>query len=200
MKPQNIRGFLIYKNYLTKTDQRDIRTDIRQVTKKAPMFSLSTARGKRMSVRMSSAGKYGWYSDHRGYRYEPSHPVGGAWPPIPESVLKVWRSVAQSERLPDCCLVNYYDEFARMGLHQDKDEADFSYPVVSISLGDSGLFRVGGPERKDSTESLWLESGDVCVMGGKARLYYHGIDRIRFGSSKLLKNGGRLNLTLRVVE
>ena len=87
-----------------------------------------------------------------------------------------------------------------MGLHQDKDEADFSCPVVSISLGDAGLFRIGGSTRNGSTESVWLESGDVCVMGGAARLTYHGIDRIRFGSSTLLKNGGRLNLTLRVVN
>ena len=86
-----------------------------------------------------------------------------------------------------------------MGLHQDKDEADFQFPVVSISLGDSGLFRVGGLERKGGTESIWLQSGDVCVMGGEARLKYHGVDRIRFGSSSLLANGGRLNLTLRVV-
>jgi alkylated DNA repair protein (DNA oxidative demethylase) len=87
-----------------------------------------------------------------------------------------------------------------MGLHQDNDEQDFSFPVVSVSLGDEGLFRVGGTDRKGSTESIWLSSGDVCVMGGGARLAYHGIDKIRFASSSLLKNGGRINLTLRVVD
>ena len=103
------------------------------------------------------------------------------------------------ERLPDCCLINYYGEDARMGLHQDKDEADFSYPVVSISLGDDGLLRLGNPTRGGTTDSLWLNSGDVVVMGGEARLAYHGVDRIRFKSSRLLPKGGRLNLTLRVV-
>lgn len=86
-----------------------------------------------------------------------------------------------------------------MGLHQDRDEADFSWPVVSASLGDDGLFRIGNRTRGGTTESVWLASGDVVVMGGGARLTYHGIDRIRFGSSRLLPQGGRLNLTLRIV-
>ena len=86
-----------------------------------------------------------------------------------------------------------------MGLHQDKDEADFDQPVVSISLGDSALFRIGGTERGGPTQSVELESGDVLVMGGPARLRYHGVDRIRFGSSRLLEQGGRINLTLRRV-
>ena len=87
-----------------------------------------------------------------------------------------------------------------MGLHQDNDEQDFQFPVVSISLGDDALFRIGGTKRTDKTESVWLSSGDVVVMGGEARLAYHGIDRIRFGTSTLLKNAGRINLTLRVVD
>ncbi len=171
-----------------------------------PLFSPETRwGGKPMSVRMTSAGRYGWYSDRRGgYRYERCHPSGGvAWPPIPECVLDVWKAVAGTHRAPDCCLVNFYGENARMGgLHQDRDEADFSYPVVSISLGDAGLFRVGGGvERGGKTQSIWLESGDVLVLGGEARLAYHGgVDRIRFGSSSLLKEGGRINLTMRVVD
>lgn len=87
-----------------------------------------------------------------------------------------------------------------MGLHQDKDEGDFAWPVVSVSLGDDGLFRMGGVERGGSTESVWLQSGDVVVMGGDARLAYHGVDKIRFGSSRLLPDSGRINITLRVVE
>ncbi len=101
--------------------------------------------------------------------------------------------------MPDCCLLNYYGSEARMGLHRDADETDFSWPVVSISLGDSARFRIGGVQRSDPTTSVLLESGDVVVMGGEARLAYHGIDRIRFGSSRLLPSGGRLNMTLRVV-
>jgi alkylated DNA repair protein (DNA oxidative demethylase) len=112
----------------------------------------------------------------------------------------VWDAVSGVERAPDCCLINYYGEGARMGLHQDKDEADFRWPVVSISLGDEGLFRIGNQERGGKTESIWLRSGDVVVMGGDARLTYHGVDRIRFGSSTLLPDGGRINVTLRVVE
>ena len=94
--------------------------------------------------------------------------------------------LASPDRDPDCCLINYYGEGARMGLHQDKDEADFSWPVLSISLGDDALFRIGNTTRGGKTESIWLSSGDVVIMGGPARLTYHGIDRIRFGSSKLL--------------
>lgn len=148
---------------------------------------------------MTSAGRCGWVSDRRGYRYEPRHPSGVDWPPIPERVLALWSDVTGLERAPDCCLVNYYDAGARMGLHQDRDESDFSFPVVSVSLGDDALFRVGGVERTDPTESLWLHSGDVAVLDGASRLAFHGIDRVRAGSSTLLGKGGRINLTLRVV-
>ena len=199
-KPLNLRGFLIYKSLICAEDQAQILDDIRAGLSQAPMFSPVTAWGKPMSVQMSSAGKYGWYSDRRGYRYEPAHPNGNAWPSISPSVLKVWCAVSGTKRAPDCCLINHYREKARMGLHQDNDEQDFQFPVVSISLGDDALFRIGGTKRTDKTESVWLSSGDVVVMGGEARLAYHGIDRIRFGTSTLLKNAGRINLTLRVVD
>jgi len=149
-------------------------------------------------VRMTSAGSLGWVSDRRGYRYAPLHPDGTPWPPIPERVLAVWRAVSGVERLPDCCLINFYGEGAKMGMHQDRDEADFAWPVVSISLGDDALFRIGNLERGGKTESVWLRSGDVMVMGGAARLAYHGVDRVAFGTSTLLPKAGRINLTLRV--
>jgi alkylated DNA repair protein (DNA oxidative demethylase) len=199
-KPLNLRGFLIYKSLISAADQAEILDDIRAGLPQAPMFSPVTAWGKPMSVQMSSAGKYGWYSDKRGYRYEPKHPNGNDWPKIPASVMRIWEAVSNADRSPDCCLINHYREKARMGLHQDNDEQDFAYPVVSISLGDDALFRIGGQDRKDKTESVWLSSGDVVVMGRAARLSYHGIDRIRFGTSTLLKNAGRINLTLRVVD
>lgn len=151
-----------------------------------------------MSVRMTSAGSLGWVSDNQGYRYQSQHPAGQGWPSIPSCILDVWKQVTDLDRDPDCCLINYYGEDARMGMHQDKDEADFSFPVVSMSLGDDGLFRIGNTTRGGKTESIWLNSGDVVVMGGPARLIYHGVDRIRFGSSRLMPKGGRLNLTLRV--
>ncbi len=174
--------------------------DIRRVAEAAPFFAPLTPWGKPMSVRMTSAGRYGWYTDAKGYRYIDRHPAGPLWPPIPASILAVWHALVSTEREPDCCLVNHYTANARMGQHRDADEADFSWPVLSISLGDPALFRMGGASRKDPTVSLELQSGDVVIFGGPARLAYHGIDRIRFGGSTLLPDGGRINLTLRVVD
>ncbi|HKL45206.1 MAG TPA: alpha-ketoglutarate-dependent dioxygenase AlkB [Roseovarius sp.] len=195
-----VRGVKIYKGALDGATQEALVTALREVVRRAPLFSPMTPYGKAMTVRMTSAGRYGWYADRKGYRYEPRHPDGQDWPPIPEEVLTVWRDLVSDARLPDCCLVNVYRDAARMGMHQDRDEADFGWPVLSVSLGDSALFRIGNTTRGGKTESLWLESGDVVVMGGDARLVYHGIDRIRPGSSTLLEGGGRINLTLRVVD
>ena len=200
MQGLDVKGVQVYKSAIPLPDQIAMRDDIRTIARAAPMFSPVTRWGKPMSVGMTSAGKYGWYSDRRGYRYIDRHPSGVAWPAIPGSILKVWSEYSGTARAPDCCLINHYTEGAKMGLHQDRDEADFSYPVVSISLGDDALFRVGGTERSDPTQSVWLSSGDVVVIGGAARLAYHGIDRIKFGSSRLLDGGGRINITLRVVD
>ncbi len=199
MSVLRIRGFEIHKTYLAPEAQRALIEDLRPILKAAPLFSPSVPGGGQMSVRMTSAGGFGWFSDAAGYRYIDRHPKGRAWPAIPAPVLNLWRAVTGVQRDPDCCLLNYYGQEAKMGLHQDKDEADFSYPVVSISLGDDGLFRMGESRRGGKTDTIWLNSGDVVVMGGEARLAYHGVDRIRFGSSRLLPKGGRINLTLRVV-
>jgi len=199
-KPLEIRGFKVFAGFLDVAQQTKIVKDLREVVRKAPFFSPMTPYGKPMTVQMTSAGKYGWYSDRKGYRYEMHHPNGTAWPIIPPSVLEVWRALVDVDRLPDCCLINFYQDKARMGLHQDRDEADFSWPVLSVSLGDDALFRIGNQERGGSTESIWLHSGDVVVMGGDARLTYHGVDRIRPGTSSLLSQGGRINLTCRVVD
>jgi alkylated DNA repair protein (DNA oxidative demethylase) len=180
-------------------EQESMVADLRGVVAKAPFLAVVTPSGKPMSVKMTSAGRFGWVSDGCGYRYAPAHPSGVAWPPIPESVLAVWRQVTGLSRMPDCCLINLYRADARMGLHQDRDEADFSLPVLSVSLGDDALFRIGSVARGGTTQSVWLRSGDVLVMGGEARLVHHGIDRIGAGSSTLLQGGGRINLTLRVV-
>jgi DNA oxidative demethylase len=193
-------GFTIHKGWLDAAAQAAMAADIAGLAEAAPFFSPVTPWGKPMSVRMTAAGKYGWFTDRRGYRYVDRHPEGQPWPPIPASVLAVWRHFGSRERDPDCCLVNHYVGTARMGLHRDADEADFSWPVVSISLGDPGRFRMGGLERGDPTRSVMLESGDVAVLGGPARLAYHGIDRIAAGASSLLPQGGRINLTLRVVD
>lgn len=200
MKPVKFQGADLYPALLDEAAQKEIVADIRAVMEAAPPQRFETRRGRRLSVAMTSAGRVGWISDRAGYRYAPTRPDGRPWPEIPDSVLAVWRRVVGEDRLPDSCLVNFYAEGARMGLHQDRDEGDFSWPVVSISLGDDALFRVGGVERPAPSRSVWLRSGDVVVLGGASRLAFHGIDRIRFGSSRLLEGGGRLNLTLRVVE
>lgn len=197
--PVEIRGFRHYPGWLSPGEQAAMLEDLRALVAQAPLFSPMTRSGKAMRVRITSAGRLGWYSDRRGYRYIGHHPSGRDWPPIPASVLAVWRAVSGSARTPECCLVNFYAEDAKMGLHQDRDEADFAEPVVSISLGDDGLFRIGNETRGGKTQSLWLRSGDVLVMGGRARLLYHGIDRIAPGTSPLMPKGGRINLTLRVV-
>jgi alkylated DNA repair protein (DNA oxidative demethylase) len=195
-----IKGFEIHKGRLDAVAQGRLVQELREVARAAPFFTPRTPWGKPMSVRMTSAGKYGWFTDAGGYRYIDRHPSGTPWPPVPQTALELWRSLVSEARGPDCCLVNYYGATARMGLHRDADEADFSWPVLSVSLGDPGVFRMGGTSRSEPTASILLESGDVVVMGGAARLAYHGIDRIRFGASRLLPEGGRINLTLRVVD
>lgn len=193
-------GFTLHDAHLDVAAQTAMAADLRAVAEAAPMFHPETRWGKQMSVKMTSAGRVGWFSDRRGYRYEMQHPSGTSWPPIPDSVLTVWRDVSAWDDDPDCCLINYYDEGAKMGQHQDKDENAFDAPVVSISLGDPARFRMGGTERSDKTASVELKSGDVIVMGGPSRLAYHGVDRIEFGASPLLPKGGRINVTLRVVN
>jgi alkylated DNA repair protein (DNA oxidative demethylase) len=194
-----VRGAALHAGFLDRAAQEALVADLRGVIRAAPLFAPLTAWGRPMSVRMTSAGRFGWYSDRRGYRYIDHHPSGTPWPPIPDRVLAIWRRLCSAEREPDCCLINWYGPDARMGLHQDRDEADFRWPVLSVSLGDDALFRLGNVERGGPTESLWLRSGDVLILTGSARLIHHGVDRIARGTSTLLDRPGRINLTLRVV-
>jgi alkylated DNA repair protein (DNA oxidative demethylase) len=175
---------------------------IGEVIAEAPLFTPAMPRsGKPMSVRMTNCGPLGWVTDkERGYRYQATHPTTGkAWPPIPSMLLELWRALARYPAPPEACLVNYYAASAKMGLHQDKDEEDFAAPVLSVSLGDTGIFRLGGRSRKDPTRAFELRSGDVVVLGGDDRLAFHGIDRVLAGTSDLVSAGGRFNLTLRRV-
>lgn len=197
-KPLDLNGVSVWPRLLDRAAQEVMVADLRAVARVAPFRQYETPGGRKMSVRMSAAGALGWVTDRTGYRYDPAQPDGRTWPEIPDSVLAVWRQVSGVGRLPDSCLVNFYGEGAKMGMHQDRDETDLDWPVVSISLGDDALFRVGGTTRGGKTQSVWLRSGDVAVIGGAARLAYHGIDRVSFRSSDLLPEGGRINVTLRV--
>lgn len=194
-------GVVHWPGYFPAEAQEALVADLREVARQAPFFSPRMPKtGKPFSVRMTNCGPLGWVSDVDGYRYQPLHPETGApWPPIPAMLLQAWRELAGYPHEPEACLVNFYEASAKMGLHQDRDEQDFAAPVLSLSLGDTAIFRIGGTTRGGKTQSLRLASGDALLFGGEARLAYHGIDRILAGSSNLLPQGGRINLTLRRV-
>jgi alkylated DNA repair protein (DNA oxidative demethylase) len=194
-------GLRIVPGYLDRPTQEALLAALREVMHHAPVYTPRMPKsGHPLSVRMTNCGPLGWMTDAAGYRYQPHHPETGApWPPIPDLLLAAWRELARYPHPPEACLVNVYGPAARMGLHQDRDEDDMNAPVVSLSLGDTCLFRIGGLERKDPTRTFRLASGDAVVLGGSARLAFHGVDRIIPGTSTLLPEGGRINLTLRRV-
>lgn len=192
-----MEGFRFWPGALSASEQAGLLAGVLAAEAAAPFYRPVTPGGRPFSVRMTSLGPLGWVSDRAGYRYQATHPVTGAqWPPIPRLLLDLWRELTGAEQPPDACLVNLYRDGAKMGLHQDRDEADMSAPVLSVSLGDAAMFRIGaaagGP-----TKTIRLNSGDVCALTGPARLARHGIDRVIAGSSTLIPGGGRINLTLR---
>ena len=197
-----LSSFRHLPGYLSPVRQGELLGHIRSVLAEAPLYVPTMPRtGKPFSVRMSNCGPLGWVSDKAGgYRYQAEHPgTGRPWPAMPRLLLEVWREVAGYPVPPEACLINYYAGGAKMGSHRDEDEADTQAPVVSVSLGDDATFHIGGLQRAGPKRRLTLESGDVVVLGGEARMAYHGIDRIHPGTSALLAEGGRLNLTLRRV-
>ena len=198
--PLDLNGVKIWKEALDRGAQIALVDQLRAVLAAAPLVTPTTPGGRRMSVRMSAAGRLGWVTDRGGYRYQDRHPSGAPWPAIPPVALAAWQALSGWSDPPDCCLINWYGDGARMGMHQDRDEGDFSAPVLSLSLGDPATFRVGGVDRPAPSRSIQLESGDAALIGGAARLAYHGVDRIRFRGSSLLPGGGRINLTMRVVR
>jgi DNA oxidative demethylase len=195
------KGVRHIPGHLSRGEQVALVDAVREVVAAAPLYRPEMPRtGKPLSVRMTNCGELGWVTDRSGYRYQPTHPVTGTpWPAIPPKLLEIWQELAAFDHPPQACLVNFYEDTAKMGLHQDKDETDLSAPVVSVSLGDDCLFRVGETTRGGRTTSIRLHSGDVVVLGGEGRLAYHGVDRIYPATSTLLKKGGRINLTLRRV-
>jgi DNA oxidative demethylase len=198
-----VDGFVHLEGYLDAARQRDLLDDIRDIVSRAPLYVPRMPKsGRPFSVRMTNCGVLGWVSSKEGgYRYEPRHPeTADRWPAIPDRLLEIWNDVAAFPAAPEACLVNWYEPSAKLGLHVDADEKDMTAPVVSISLGDDAWFRVGGQKRRQPSERVLLKSGDVVVLGGAARLAYHGIDRIVAGTGTLIGEPGRFNLTLRRVS
>jgi alkylated DNA repair protein (DNA oxidative demethylase) len=194
-------GLTYHPHYLDRPAQEALLADLRAILAAAPLFTPRMPRtGKPFSVRMTNCGPLGWVSDVSGYRYQSHHQdTGTPWPAMPDIVRRAWSELSGYPHPPEACLINFYDGKARMGLHQDRDEEDFDAPVVSLSLGDTALFRYGGLDRRHPTTSLKLRSGDALVFGGASRLIFHGVDRLYSGTSELLAEGGRVNLTLRKV-
>jgi DNA oxidative demethylase len=194
-------GFRFYPGHFDRDGQVELLAAVQAVLQAVPLFTPRMPKsGRPFSVRMSNCGPLGWVSDESGYRYQPSHPeTGKPWPPIPAALTALWAAVSGFRGRPEACLINYYGAGAKMGLHQDRDELEFDAPVISVSLGDSCSFRLGGRKRNEPTRSMRLGSGDVLVLGGASRLAFHGVDRIYPGTSGLLPEGGRINLTLRRV-
>jgi alkylated DNA repair protein (DNA oxidative demethylase) len=198
MEPfRDLPGFFYWPGRLDEAAQIALIAEIEACLAVAPLYRPVTPGGKPFSVQMTNLGPLGWVSDGAGYGYQATHPeTGRPWPPIPPVLLDLWAGLSGWPEPPDACLVNLYRDDARMGLHQDRDEADLDAPVLSVSLGDTAVFRIG-PAGRGPTRSLKLASGDVCALTGPARLARHGIDRLLAGSSRLFPGGGRINLTLR---
>lgn len=195
-------GVVVWPGCLETTAQSALIVDVLARVRDAPFYRPRMPRsGKPFSVEETNFGTLGWYSDEAGYRYETCHPrTRRPWPPMPENLVALWSVLTGHRAPPECCLINLYRGDARMGLHQDRDEAALDAPVLSISLGDDAIFRIGGTTRRSPTRSFTLRSGDAIVFGGVARLAYHGIDRTIANSSALVPGGGRINLTLRRVS
>ena len=189
-----LRGFAL-------ADEAELLAAVELVTAKAPFRHMVTPGGFEMSVAMSNCGAYGWVTDRTGYRYDALDPLSGQpWPSMPdvfrELAAKAATQAGYQDFIPDACLINRYEPGARMSLHQDKNERDFSQPIVSVSLGVSAMFLLGGFKRADKTVRVPLNHGDVVVWGGPDRLRYHGILPVKQAHQPLL-GSHRINLTFR---
>ena len=198
----DLDGFRLWPGLLDRPAQERLREAVFARFRAGPLYIPRMPKsGQPMRVRMTNFGPLGWVTDkEQGYRYQAEHPdTRRPWPDMPEQVLELWQRLADYPALPEACLVNLYEGDARMGLHVDSDEEAWDAPVLSISLGDTAIFRIGGVLRSDPTRSVRLASGDACLLAGPSRRAYHGVDRILPGTSRLLPKGGRINLTVRRV-
>lgn len=196
-------GFAHYPLYFDTAQQAALIGYVKDNAKRAPFWRPSMPRtGTPMSVLLSNFGPLGWVTDkEKGYRYEPTHPkTGAAWGPIPQILYDLWENATDYSAPPEACLINWYREGSKMGAHIDSDEQATDAPVISISLGDPAMFRMGGPQRGGPTQGIKLYSGDVVVMAGESRRCYHSVSKIYYGESALVPKGGRINLTLRRVN
>jgi alkylated DNA repair protein (DNA oxidative demethylase) len=195
-------GVTLWPAYLNHDAQGRLMKQVLSAVEEAPFYRPRMPRsGQPFSVEETNLGPLGWRSDITGYRYERLHPATSKlWPLIPDSLIVLWRELTGCPADPECCLVNLYRSGARMGLHQDRNEAALDAPVLSVSLGDDALFRIGGSTRRGPTRSMLLRSGDVLIFGGVARLAFHGVDKIIPDTSALIPGGGRVNLTMRRVS
>ena len=207
IQPLEVNGLKLYPDYLSQAQQEQLLQTVIDAIQPTPFYQAkSPYSGKSIGPKMTNMGELGWYSDEKGYRYQEHHPETNLpWSAMPQVLLDIWADVSDYDKPPQCCLVNYYDQpDSKLGLHKDHDEETFEPPIVSVSLGDSCLFRMGLTDKKTPTRSFTVDSGAIMVMGKQARTAYHGVDRILYGETTLLNNKkpfhqGRLNLTLRRV-
>lgn len=184
-----------------RTQAAELFSAVREVWTSTPPRIMHTPGGHRMSVAMTNCGELGWVSDKTGYRYTRINPFSGnPWPDMPEILRRIARTASAAAGFydfdPDVCLINRYEPGARMSLHQDRNEHDFRWPIVSVSLGLPGIFQFGGMRRAARPQRIPLEHGDVVVWGGPARLRYHGILTLKDGCHPLT-GAMRINLTFR---
>ena len=194
------------KNYFTPSEQLNLVEMCRRICDVSPMSTPVMPSGHKFNCQMTSCGTVGWISDLQGYRYSKIHPVNQKpFAVMPQELIqlsqKLARLVDEPDYRPDTCLINYYPASAKskLGLHQDNSERNLKPAIISISIGDDCVFAIGTSNRKDPLQEILLRTGDVFIMHGQSRLAYHSVKRIIPNSSNILKNNGRLNLTIRQV-
>ena len=198
-------GITLFRGWISPAQSRDVLDEMLSVFEAAPPYQLRVKSGAYVINRMTNCGELGWHSDERGYRYVDRHPeLDVPWPPIPPAIKALAMKAAGEAGapfVPDACLVNFYEASGKMNLHQDHDEKDFAWPIVSFSFGCDAIFALGGAKRRDPVQGVTLSHGDVLVMHGESRMRFHGVKKIVPGTAPFahpaVPEGGRLNLTFR---